>query len=162
MTQRNARYEFAKTGETNLRRTANRETLKQFTERAISATVDGTLIPPTVYIPVNLRRRGVARVPETVTLNPKTDAEIDNQIALADPVGFLVAIMQGQPIPCFEVGKTNDVLEVRLELRAPDLKLRSDVAIELMRLKRRAASNGDIVEKKNYERMIEEAANGVD
>lgn len=134
-----------------------RETLREFTERAVQATVDGNLIPPHVYVPVSLRKRA-ARLTEDdhVTVNPKTEAEITLQISKADPVGFLIAIMQGQPIPVFVVRQspeTKQSVEVVLELQTPDLKLRTDVAIELASRKGRYKKGDD-----QYEAMIARAA----
>lgn len=138
-------------------------TLKQFTERAVRASLDGTLIPPQVYVPVNLRKR-IARISERVTLNPKTDAEVEHDIAQADPTGFLIAVMQGQPIPSFIVVKDDKTgtVEVRLELTTPDLALRAEVALKLAAARRAIKFKPDSVERKQYERMIEEAADGVE
>lgn len=140
---------------------ATRETLTQFTERAFRASFDGTLIPPQVYIPVNLRKR-VARITEKVTLNPKTDAEVEQDIALADPTGFLVAVMQGQPIPAFEVRKAGDQVEIILVMQTPSLELRTEAATKLATIRIRTKLKPDSVERKQYERMIEEAADGVE
>lgn len=144
------------------RTNATRETLTQFTERAFRASFDGTLIPPQVYIPVNLRKR-VARITEKVTLNPKTDAEVEQDIALADPTGFLVAVMQGQPIPAFEVRKDDKGgIEIILVMQTPSLELRTEAALKLAAIRTRTKLKPDSVERKQYERMIEEAADGVE
>lgn len=149
-----------------MKTTGQRETLKQFTERALEASLNGTLIPPTVYIPVSLRKR-TTRLAEddiSVTLNPKSTAEIEDQIARADPTGFLIAIMQGQPIPQFVVGQAPRLtnakaeiphLEVRMELVTAPIELRTEVALELAR---RARATKTDPEKARYDAMIKKAA----
>lgn len=140
------------------KRRNGRETLKAFSERALKATMDGTLIPPMVYIPVNLRK-SPTRVQDIVTTNAKTADEIKAQIAEADPNGFLIALMQGQPIPSFVMFKREDgTIEVHVEFSTPDLLLRAEVAMELARRNMRIKSNH---ENDEYNAMIEKAADGI-
>lgn len=132
---------------------ASHETLKAFTERAVAATIDGTLIPPTVFIPAGLRKRRV-RVREMHTLNPADAAENELRIAQADPVGFLIAVMQGQPIPSFEVRETKGKVIVETHYTIPDLNTRTDAARALRA--RNRIKNDD----REYQAMIERAAAG--
>ena len=143
------------------KRRNGRETLKAFSERALQATMDGTLIPPMVYIPVNLRRSKARLAEDVITTNAKNAAEVEAQISQADPDGFLIAIMQGQPIPCFVLHKDDDgLVEVRMEYSVPDLLLRSEVAMELARRKARARINNS-PDEIAYKAMIEKAADGI-
>lgn len=114
----------------------SKENLKDFTERALEASLTGAFIPPLVYIPATLRKRGV-RIAEddlSVTANPPTLEENKLRIAKADPVGFLIALMGGQPVPAFEVHReAGGKLEVKVDWRIADLPLRAEVAMELAR-----------------------------
>lgn len=133
----------------------SKDAIGDFTERALRATFEGTLIPPIVYLPAGLRK-SKARIQEHVTLNPRTAAEVEDQIAKADPTGFLIAIMQGQPIPVFVVA--DDLKSLNVEYRNPDLLLRAEVAMELVRRRRaRGEKPGDT----DFETIIEHAASNV-
>ena len=107
--------------------TRKRETIDEFTERAIRATDAGKLIPPIVYLPKHLRgnqqRLTIDMV--RVTLEPPTIAENHLRIAEADPIGFLIAIMHGQPIPSFHIEEDNSI---RVEYFVSDEKTRIRVA----------------------------------
>lgn len=114
----------------------SKENLKDYTDRALEASLTGTFIPPLVYIPATLRKRGV-RLSEddaAITANPPTLEENKLRIAKADPVGFLIALMGGQPMPAFEVHRdAGGKLEVKVDWRIADLPLRAEVAMELAR-----------------------------
>jgi hypothetical protein len=132
----------------------SKDAIADFTERALKATFEGTLIPPIVYLPAGLRKQR-ARIQEHVTLNPRSAAEIEDQIAKADPVGFLIAIMQGQPIPVFVVTSLDDGQQrLNLEYRNPDLLLRAEVAMELLRRRKRDPKNDNA----DFDKIINEAA----
>lgn len=105
----------------------NRETVHAFTERAIRATEAGTLIPPIVYLPRSLRRQKMMLTTDNLalTVDPPTVEENHVKIAAADPVGFLIAVMHGQPIPAFHVTKDGGV---QLEYVVADLTHRVRVA----------------------------------
>lgn len=135
-------------------RLGRKETLTEFTERAINATLKGTLIPPMVYIPANLRKRA-ARLDfdDTATLNPPTDAENLQRARAADPVGFLIAVMQGQPIPHVVVFKEGDALRARTDMETPAMSDRMRAAEALVRFKGKLKP-GDA----GYEAMIARAA----
>lgn len=132
------------------------ETLIAFTERAIDATFKGALIPPLVYIPAKLRRIKDVRinVDGDVTINPATEAENVIRVGLADPVGFLIAIMQGQPIPRFIVERDGDGQKVRADFEAPPLDARLRAAEILARHKGTKLKPGD----DGYDAMIARAA----
>lgn len=132
------------------------ESLYDFTERAMRATVTGELVPPTVYIPVNMRRqfKRVTVDDARVTVSPPTDTENDLRVAQADPVGFLIAVMQGQPIPAFVMHKDDHGYRVETEYRVPDLLLRSEAAHWLADRKEKKRKAGD----PEYEAMIERMA----
>jgi hypothetical protein len=84
-----------------------RERLDDFTERAIRSTDAGKLIPPIVYLPRRLRGQKVRLTEDNLryTVDPPTVTETHVAIAGADPVGFLIAIMHGQPIPEFRIAR---------------------------------------------------------
>jgi hypothetical protein len=84
-----------------------RERLDDFTERAIRSTEAGKLIPPIVYLPRRLRGQKVRLTEDNLryTVDPPTVTETHVAIAGADPVGFLIAIMHGQPIPEFRIAR---------------------------------------------------------
>jgi hypothetical protein len=138
-------------------RGTSKETLKSFTERAVRATVEGTLFPPAVYIPAGLRKRKV-RVREVHTINPADAKENELRVAACDPTGFLIAVMQGQPIPTFHVKEHGGKIIVETDFAIPDLLLRSEVAMELSRRNRRA----DPKAKADYDAMIARAATAED
>lgn len=101
--------------------------LKAFTERAIEATEAGALIPPIVYLPRRLRQANLRLTEDNLCLkvDPPTIEENHVRIAAADPVGFLIAMMHGQPIPAFEVGRQGEII-VRYEIA--DLAARTRIA----------------------------------
>lgn len=103
-----------------------KETLLEYTERAIEATDLGKLIPPIVYLPSRLRLQGKRLTIDNVrvTVTPPTIAENHIRIAEADPLGFLIAIMNGQPIPSFEI--TNDGAIV-VKYHIPEMKTRERI-----------------------------------
>lgn len=121
------------------------DSLRAYTERALQATYSGELIPPIVYVPARLRR-GKQRISSKgfVTTNPKTPAEVEEQIAAADPAGLLLALMQGQPIPVFRItedekGRVN----VATHYETADLALRAEVAFKLSARQRMRKMNED-------------------
>lgn len=85
--------------------------MDEYTERAIRATEAGALIPPIVYLPRRLRGQKVRLTEDNLryTVDPPTVAENHVKIAGADPVGFLIAIMNGQPIPEFRVARNGAI-----------------------------------------------------
>lgn len=105
-----------------------KETVHAFTERAIRATEAGTLCPPIVYLPRSLRRQKMMLTTDNLALSvdPPTLEENHVKIAAADPVGFLIAIMHGQPIPSFHVTKDGgvemfyEVAELQNRIRAAE------------------------------------------
>jgi hypothetical protein len=87
------------------------ERLVAYTERAIRASDAGKLIPPIVYLPRKLRRMPVTLTEDNLALkvDGPTVAENHVKIASADPIGFLIAVMHGQPIPEFRITKDGAV-----------------------------------------------------
>lgn len=144
-------------------RTGQRKSLEEYTERAIRATESGTLIPPLVYIPMRMRAR-LARTMEdgvTVTTNPATVEENNLRVANADPVGMLIAMMQGQPIPSFEIraGKQPGELAVFTNFMVADIPLRAEIAMKLVAMQRRIPRTD--AEAAQYEAMIKRASEDV-
>lgn len=107
--------------------TRKRETFEHFTERAIRATEAGKLIPPIVYLPKMLRGEAVRITLDhtMLTVNPPTIQENHLRIAEADPLGMLLAIMHGQPIPAFKITKQGSI---EVEYHIPDMQMRERVA----------------------------------
>lgn len=88
-----------------------KETFTQFTERAMEAVDAGKWIPPIVYLPAKLRANNLrVTIDNTrLTTDPPSIRENHIRIAEADPLGFLIAIMNGQPIPRFEIEDDNSI-----------------------------------------------------
>jgi hypothetical protein len=105
----------------------SRDKLKEFSERAIEATAATNLVSPLVYLPRKLRGQSARLTVDNlkITADPETMAENHVRIADADPIGFLIAIMQGQPIPRFVVRKDGSV-EVHYDI--PTMDERQDIA----------------------------------
>lgn len=104
-----------------------RDTLKKFTDRAVRATDLGQLIPPIVYLPQKLRAHGLRLTVDNLrlTVTPPTVAENHIRIAEADPLGFLIAIMNGQPIPSFQIQKEGSV---RVIYEVAEVPFRTEIA----------------------------------
>lgn len=87
------------------KRRPNRETLKAFTERATEAVDLNKMIPPIVYLPRKLRAHQTFLTEDDlkVSITPPDIAGNHIRIAKADPLGFLFAMMNGQPIPSFVI-----------------------------------------------------------
>jgi hypothetical protein len=104
-----------------------RERLDDFTERAIRSTEAGKLIPPIVYLPRRLRGQKVRLTEDNLryTVDPPTVAENHVKIAGADPIGFLIAVMHGQPIPEFRIARDG---AIDVYYSVPDFELRVKVA----------------------------------
>lgn len=91
-----------------------REKLSSYTERAIRATEAGKLIPPIVYLPRLLRSKSVllqTDMPDTAAYRVAPPTVEDNVVRIqeCDPLGFLIAVMHGQPIPEFRVTDTGNI-----------------------------------------------------
>lgn len=76
--------------------------LLKYTEQAVSLL--GGKFPDLVYLPPDVRKR-TARVTTTgaVTREPYSLDEQLDRVVQADPVGFLIALMHGQPVVTFQV-----------------------------------------------------------
>lgn len=85
----------------------SRFTEKAFTERAIEDAdrINDALISPVVYVPRKLRGHKFRVTVDDlkITLDPETIAENHIRIAKADPLGGLIAAMNGQPLAEFRV-----------------------------------------------------------
>lgn len=76
----------------------------QYTELAM--TLLGGEVPSIIYLPPTLRsRKQRVTTDGMVTLQPYTAEEIQKRVVQADPLGFLIAIMNGQPMPSFRLKK---------------------------------------------------------
>lgn len=112
-------------------RIAKRETLEAFTERAKKAVdLNVAGIPPIVYLPAKLRAHDMRLTVDhlRITSDPPTIAENHLRIAEADPLGLLIAIMNGQPIPSFQLEGQGERTNVRVRYIEPDFETRKDVA----------------------------------
>lgn len=81
--------------------------LAKYTELALSRLKKGELAE-VVWLPPEVRGRqriGVDGVPTTAL--PSTDEQLA-RITAADPIGFLLAVMNGQPLLTFKVVKSED------------------------------------------------------
>lgn len=91
-----------------------RQKLSSYTERAIRATEAGRLIPPIVYLPRLLRSKPVlltTDMPDQASYRCEPPTLHDNEVRIreVDPLGFLIAVMHGQPIPEFRVTNTGNI-----------------------------------------------------
>jgi hypothetical protein len=92
--------------------------LSRNTERAISLiTVDKS--DPLLYWPSYLQG-GTRLTPDGVaTRNPPTEAEQIARIVEADPLGFLLALMNGQPVPVLHRNNLHDTWIETPEIERP-------------------------------------------
>lgn len=128
---------------------------KNYTERAMA----GFAIPTFCFVPRELR-------PGEGKLSVKISASdiIDNhkRIADADPLGWIIAVMNGQPIPHFSV----EAGELKLTYCIPDMEARERAAQWLgNRVTFKAPSSyikqrGVVTHAQDYDAMIEAAAQG--
>lgn len=104
-----------------------KESLDAFTERAIRATEAGALIPPIVYLPSRLRGHGQRLTVDhlRITTDAPTVEENHLRIRDADPLGFLMAMMHGQPIPTFTITKEGSI---KVVYEVPTLEARERIA----------------------------------
>lgn len=137
-----------------MRRLGRKETLSDFTERAVDATLTGTLIPPLVYIPARLRKKGFRiDVHGDISTNAATDAENLLRIRAADPVGFLIAVMQGQPVPRVILNRNGTKITATADFIEPDMEHRMRAATALSHFKGKMKP-----QDAGYEAMIARAA----
>lgn len=139
-----------------------RQNLHQYTERAIRATEAGKLIPSIVYLPRLLRGQPINLTADALclTMDAPTVEENHVKIAQADPVGFLIAVMHGQPIPEFRVTRTGGI---ELYYSVPELETRMRSAEFLARrstMRRRLQGQGGLEDRdsdRDYRAMVARA-----
>lgn len=110
-----------------IRTKGKHDTLKAFTERAMECVDAAREISPIVYLPRKLRgHKMIVSVDDVkVSHTPPDIAGNHARIAAADPLGFLIAIMNGQPIPAFHISGENSI---RVEYLVASEAVRIDVA----------------------------------
>jgi hypothetical protein len=99
---------------TRSRARGSRFTEKAFTERAIEDSeklAANQFISPVVYVPRKLRGHAFRVTVDDlkITMEPETLAENHVRIAKADPLGGLIAAMNGQPLAEFRVQRDGTV-----------------------------------------------------
>lgn len=101
--------------------------VRELTERATEDPSLETLIPPIVYLPSRLRGKELRLTADNLrlTVDPPTVEENHLRIAKADPIGFLVALMNGQPVPVFEVEPDGSV---KVKYEVADISRRENIA----------------------------------
>lgn len=111
---------------------ARHETIRAFTERAMTAADAQRCIPPIVYLPAALRAHRITITEDNLKVDVKPPTVIGNhvRIAEADPLGFLFALMQGQPIPKFVIipNRKDAGNTIRVEYEVADITLRTEIA----------------------------------
>lgn len=146
------------------------DTLEAFTERAKLAVDAQEGIPPIVYLPAKLRAHGIRITVDhlRLTVDPPTVAENHVRIAEADPIGFLIAIMNGQPIPTFILEGVGDNTQVRVKYEVPEFRTRKEIATWLATRVtfhpfngRKPVSPQKEAHQREYDAMIEQVADGV-
>lgn len=139
--------------------------LEAFTERATEA-VDVEGLPPIVYLPAKLRAHKMRLTIDNlrVTVDPAQVTENHLRIAEADPLGFLIAIMNGQPIPCFHLEGEGDNTSIRVEYEVADMDVRLNIATWLANRVTYRPYNGQKpvsgqkqAHEREYQQMITEA-----
>lgn len=133
----------------------NRRGIKSYTEQAVSA-LGG--VPSVVYLPPMVRPKTRMSADGVTTDAPYSVDEIGKRIVEADPAGFLIAIMNGQPLPVFSLRRSLDpsplggpatteegvegykrhippppYIEVNVDFVVPSIEERMEVAKFLMR-----------------------------
>lgn len=108
-------------------RKPGKESLDAFTERAIRATDAGALIPPIVYLPSRLRGHNQRLTVDHVRITTDAPTVEENHIRIreADPLGFLIALMHGQPIPTFTITPEGSI---KIVYEVADLARRETIA----------------------------------
>lgn len=86
------------------------------------------LVPPLVYVPLKLRKKPVRVAGMHLTMLRPTADENYRRILDADPVGFLIAVMQGQPLPVFRVTEGAAEFEVTCHFDTPSPEARLNAA----------------------------------
>lgn len=90
--------------------------LEAYTEKAILLL--GGNLPQVVYLPAKLRKVKLRETTDgTITDAPPLPDEQMERIVEADPVGFLIAIMNGQPVITFDVRAKDDDEHIPLPSR---------------------------------------------
>lgn len=81
---------------------ARDDKLLRYTEAAIALM--GGLMPDVVYVPPDIREEKKRISADGLSTEaPYGDKEVIKRIAASDPLGLLIAIMNGQPIPGFRI-----------------------------------------------------------
>lgn len=129
--------------------------LERQTERAIKAAAK--LIPDIVFIAPEFRSTA-ARV-QVITTKPPTRADNMKRIAEADPIGFLVACMNGQPLPEFKINDRVDPVKIDIVYHTPTPELRAVCAryLAMVSNQKRDASTDTGTD---FEAMVKNAAKG--
>lgn len=103
-----------------------RESVSAQVKRVIRSSIE--LIPPMVYVPLKMRKKGVRVAGRRLTTKKPTVQENIQRIVEADPVGFLIAVMQGQPLPVFRVTGCDNAFEVAVDFETPNYEARLNAA----------------------------------
>ena len=128
---------------------------KNYTERALA----GATIPSFCFVPRGLRP-GVGKMNVSIT-----NAEIvDNhkRIAEADPLGWQIAVMNGQPIPHFTVEKGELLLTYMIP--TPDMRQRASewlgqrVTFKVPHAYKNSPISATVQHANDYNAMIEQRA----
>jgi len=119
------------------------------TERAIYAAARE--LPDLVYIGAEMRTK--VRV-ETITDRAPTTEENMTRIMEADPIGFLIAVMNGQPLAVFNV--KDDEIVIGHTLPSPELRTLAARYLAMIGSPRRNRSNG----VSDFEAMVKRRIKG--
>lgn len=137
-------------------RRGNRTKLAKYTERCLNA-LDLSDMPPVVYVPYGLRREVRLAWDGSVTKAPPDAKENLLRVSRSDPLGLLVAMMQGQPVPTYRVTKDAEgKFSVQTDLEVPTLELRAHIAEEVIRIYGKSVGRGTA--PSDYDVMIERMA----
>ena len=135
---------------------------KQLTEKALDLLHKRNhLVDPLVYVPASFRgpARTRIRVDDLrITLEPHDLLDNAKRIREADPIGFLIAAMNGQPVPKFKILRADGVIELEYETYSLEDRVRV-AAFLASKITHQAINKNDKHSGKAYDTMIEEALN---
>jgi hypothetical protein len=102
------------------------QTESDLVNRAIRAA--DRILPPRVYVPLGLRQKKIRL--EGRKLRTRKPSLVENlaRINDADPVGFLIAVMEGQPLPNFIITPDATGFEITVGFEIPTVQQRLNAA----------------------------------
>lgn len=132
------------------------ETVAEVTARAIRSAQ--SLIPPTVFVPLDLRRSRRRLTKGRVTASPASENEIAERISSSAPHEFLIAVMTGQPVPQFVLTEGQGHVDVDVSYVVPTMEERLNAAGHLASWLGKKAPAPRDTDRVDYDAAIKNAA----